>query len=356
MPSAGGFSQTAINQRAGARTQLSELVTVAARRRLRAVPRRRPQRPARRRPWAAWCGRRARPDQARRVRPVLAAQPPRVLGGRRSRPSAAGSSGSSSPSPSVSSSPSCSSIVELDRIEVTELQATPALDDVQPAGPGHRAGARAAGAALRRAALHGQRARANRPLRRGSGRQASRRPSWSTPRRGLLPVTVIEQFADSNASWPRATSSCGSPPCRRGRWPPPASCHGRRAGGCRSRPPRPPLAAVRAFRSRNRAKEATVAGKHCWRRGRTPPRDRPSPTSWPRSPTPRADGFVPRAGASGRLRQRRHPLDREADPDPARLHAPPPGRAGPRRSVARRTRSRTRPPSSTTSAGSERRW
>jgi MFS superfamily sulfate permease-like transporter len=29
MPSAGGFSQTAINQRAGARTQLSELVTVA---------------------------------------------------------------------------------------------------------------------------------------------------------------------------------------------------------------------------------------------------------------------------------------------------------------------------------------
>jgi MFS superfamily sulfate permease-like transporter len=28
MPSAGGFSQTAINQRAGARTQLSELVTV----------------------------------------------------------------------------------------------------------------------------------------------------------------------------------------------------------------------------------------------------------------------------------------------------------------------------------------
>lgn len=29
MPAAGGFSQTAINQRAGARTQLSELVTVA---------------------------------------------------------------------------------------------------------------------------------------------------------------------------------------------------------------------------------------------------------------------------------------------------------------------------------------
>ena len=29
MPSAGGFSQTAINQRAGARTQLSELITVA---------------------------------------------------------------------------------------------------------------------------------------------------------------------------------------------------------------------------------------------------------------------------------------------------------------------------------------
>ena len=29
MPAAGGFSQTAINQKAGARTQLSELVTVS---------------------------------------------------------------------------------------------------------------------------------------------------------------------------------------------------------------------------------------------------------------------------------------------------------------------------------------
>ena len=46
MPAAGGFSQTAINQRAGARTQLSELVTVSARRGVRAVPRRRAERPA----------------------------------------------------------------------------------------------------------------------------------------------------------------------------------------------------------------------------------------------------------------------------------------------------------------------
>ncbi len=65
---------------------------------------------------------------------------------------------------------------------------------------------------------------------------------------------------------------------------------------------------------------------------------------------------MPRAGAGGRVRQRRHAVDREADTDPARLHDPPAGRAGRRRPVPRRSPAVQGRRSTTTSTGSARRW
>ena len=66
MPSAGGFSQTAISQRSGARTQLCELVTVALAIGLRALPRLRAQRPAGGNPRLHGRDRGAGPHHARR--------------------------------------------------------------------------------------------------------------------------------------------------------------------------------------------------------------------------------------------------------------------------------------------------
>jgi sulfate permease, SulP family len=80
MPSAGGFSQTAINQRAGARTQLSELVTVALAIGCALFLGPIPQRPPPGDPGLHGRPGRARADRPGRLRAVLAAQPARVLG------------------------------------------------------------------------------------------------------------------------------------------------------------------------------------------------------------------------------------------------------------------------------------
>ena len=90
MPSAGGFSQTAINQRAGARTQLSELVTallaVACALFLGGVLSDLPQATL----GLHGGGRGGRADPAVRAAPVLAPRPHRVLGRRRHRRGRAG--------------------------------------------------------------------------------------------------------------------------------------------------------------------------------------------------------------------------------------------------------------------------
>ena len=139
MPSAGGFSQTAINQRAGARTQLSELVTallaVLCALFLGGVLSDLPQAtlglPGR--------GRRARPDQAGRVRALLAPQPHRVLGRRDHRRRRAGASGCSSrcssgccsrcsscsASSTASASPSCKPTPDGDDVRVAGTHTTP---------------------------------------------------------------------------------------------------------------------------------------------------------------------------------------------------------------------------------------
>ena len=109
-------------------------------------------------------------------------------------------------------------IVELDRVGLTELQPTPDRTDVRAAGPGTVAGRRAAHPALRRAALHRQRALGE-PQDRRRRRQPPRHRACSSldaTALGRLSVTVIDEVRRAaSASSPSEASTlwfAGLPP------------------------------------------------------------------------------------------------------------------------------------------------
>ena len=135
MPSAGGFSQTAIHRAVRCEDAAERARHGRARRGMCALPRRGARRPAGGDARLHGRRRRARPDRPRGVRPVLAAQPPRVLGrsGHRRRRASVRAAARRADRRALTL---VLVLVELDRMGITELQPTVGGGDVEAAGQG----------------------------------------------------------------------------------------------------------------------------------------------------------------------------------------------------------------------------